>query len=238
MKAAGYVRLSQDDTTNKSDSPVHQEKIIRDYAKQNGDEIIKIYSDINRTGSNTERPGFKKMIKDSVQGYFKTIYIKDCSRLSRSIVDFETTIKWLQKYEINVISCDGIQDSKARQVVTLGNQWFAEECKKKTQQIHELKLKEQVPLNRPPYGYKMSKRLKMFVIDPEKAEDVKKMFEMKAYGSKNQEIAEEFRLSLPAVANILKNKTYLGYNKYKREWIKGKHEAIIDDSTYCKINCH
>jgi len=233
MKAVAYIRLSQDDSTNPSNSPLNQEKIIKDYAERQGDVIIKVYSDINRSGGDIERPAFKEMLLDAKDKTFEVIFVKDWSRLTRDIADLRNIREMIEEIlKIKIVSCDGVEDDKAVDVTTLANDWFLKECRKKTAQIHDLKLKEQVPLNRPPYGFRMSQKLKKFVIDSEKVEDVKKIFERKAEGAKNIELKEEFGLSLPTIANILKNKTYLGYNKYKGEWIKGKHDPIISEELF------
>jgi len=236
MKAIGYIRLSNEDTKNPSNSPLNQEKIIRSLAEKNNDIIIKIYSDINRSGGDMDRPSFKEMIRDAKQNQFEVVYIKDWGRLTRDIADLRNIKEMIERdLKIKIVSGDGVTDDRTIDVVTLGNDWYLKECKRKTEQIHELKLKEQVPLNRPPIGYAMSQRLKHFIVDEERVDDVKKVFELKAEGLRNIDILQETGFSLPTIANILQNKTYLGFNKYKGVWMNGKHKPIISEELFNKV---
>ncbi len=236
MRAVGYTRLSEDDTNNPSNSPLNQEKIIRSLAEKNKDELIKFYSDVNRSGGDIDRPAFQEMLNDARAKRFEVVYVKDWSRLTRNIADLRNIKELIEdQLKIKIISCDGISENMVIDITTLSSDWYLKECKRKTEQIHELKLKEQVPLNRPPIGYRMSQKLKQFVIDEEKAQEVKKVFELKSEGLRNMEILQETTFSLPTIANILKNKTYLGFNKYKGEWILGKHKPIISEELFNRV---
>jgi site-specific DNA recombinase len=228
MEAVAYVRLSKDDGSNPSLSPENQKKIIESFAKQKGDKVIGIFEDINRTGSNLDRPGFQKMLEEAKEGIVKKIYIKDWSRLTRDIADLRNVRKQIEKdLNIEIKSCDGVSDDKAIDINTLSNDWFIKECKRKQEEIHALKLSEQIPCSRPPYGYRMSKKLKKFVVHDEEAEDVKKIYGLREDGLSISKIAKEMNMNISKVFGILNNRTYLGEMKYAGEWMKGRHEAIL-----------
>ncbi len=72
----------------------------------------------------------------------------------------------------------------------------------------------------------------MFIPDGDKAVSVKEIFEQRDGGSTITEIANDFQMNLTTVYNILQNKTYLGFNCYRGEWSKGKHEPLIDQGTF------
>ena len=235
QSAVAYIRLSSDDSSNPSLSPQNQQDIIRNHAEAKGLNIIQIYEDINKTGSNIFRKGLEQLMKDAREGKFNTVFIKDWSRLSRNIIDQETIIKELNNLKIEIISCDGIEDKKARQVTGLTNEWFIDECKKKQQQVHKLKLEAKIPCSRAPYGYSMSKKLKKFIVNQEEAQDVKKIFELRSEGKSISEIAREFKMSPSKVFGILRNKTYLGFIKYKSELIQA-HEPIITEEMFSRGN--
>jgi len=235
-KAVCYVRLSQDDPKNPSLSPINQEKICKNYAKEKGDEITLVYKDINRTGGNLNRNGIKQLIGDAKNDLFKRVYVKNWDRLSRDIIDMETTIRGLNNLGILVISCAGDNDPKARQVMTMAAQWELERMRDKTKQLHALKRIEGIPTNSPPLGYKMSKTDKRYVIDEEKALIVKRIFEMRKEGDSITTIAKELKMNAPTIYRMLQNRTYLGYNKYKEEWIKGRHFSIISEELFNQVN--
>lgn len=62
-----YERLSKDDETfEESNSISTQKEMLEAYAKQNGFENIRHYTDDGFTGGNFERPAWKQMIADAV----------------------------------------------------------------------------------------------------------------------------------------------------------------------------
>ena len=62
-----YERLSKDDETfGESNSISTQKEMLEAYAKQNGFENIRHYTDDGFTGGNFERPAWKQMIADAV----------------------------------------------------------------------------------------------------------------------------------------------------------------------------
>ncbi|MBI2629934.1 recombinase family protein [Candidatus Pacearchaeota archaeon] len=235
QNAVAYIRLSSDDSSNPSLSPQNQQDIIKKNAEDRKLILIQTYEDINKTGSNIFRKGLEQLMKDAREGKFKTVFIKDWSRLSRNIIDQETIVKELSSIGIEVISCDGVTDKKIRQVTGLTNEWFIDECRKKQQQVHKLKLEAKIPCNRPPFGYTFSKKMKKFVINPEESEDVKRIFELRSEGKSINEISKQFSMSSSKVFGILKNKTYLGFIKYKSELIQA-HEPIISEKLFNKVN--
>lgn len=234
-RSVAYIRLSKDDSANPSLSPQNQLSIIKDHATKLSEEISQVYEDINRTGSNTLREELNKLLEDAKQNKFKKLFIKDWSRLARNIIIQETIINELSDLGIEIISCDGIIDKKARQVTGLTNEWFIDQCREKQQQVHKLKLSQQIPCSRPPHGYRMSKKLKKFVIHDEEAEDVRKIYDLRRQGISINKIAKEMGMNVSKVFGILNNKTYLGYNLYRGELIQGKHPPIISEELFEEV---
>ena len=232
-RAVVYVRLSADDSTNPSFSPMNQEKLCKEYANRLGDPISAVYKDINRSGANIERPGFLRLINDAKKGMISKVFIKDWSRLTRNISDLRMIRKLLEKdLGVEIVSTDGLTDDKSVDISTLSSDWVVQESRKKQEQIHDLKKQDQIPCSRPPFGYKMSKKYKMFIPDGDKAVSIKEIFEQRDGGSTITEIAMDFKMNITTIYNILQNKTYLGFNCYKGEWSKGRHEPLIDEETF------
>ena len=62
-KVGAYLRISQNDSTNESNSISNQRKLIRKYIKDKKDFInIKFYIDDGYTGTNFDRPSFRKLL--------------------------------------------------------------------------------------------------------------------------------------------------------------------------------
>ena len=64
-KVAIYIRLSKEDASlGESESISNQKALLLNYVNEAGHELVDIYIDDGCTGTNFERPAFRKMIKD------------------------------------------------------------------------------------------------------------------------------------------------------------------------------
>ncbi len=81
-----YCRLSRDDHngTLESMSIANQRQVLIDYVKEKGWRLKECYIDDGFTGTNFERPDFKRMIRDAQAGRIDCIITKDLSRLGRN----------------------------------------------------------------------------------------------------------------------------------------------------------
>lgn len=68
-----------------------------------GEECV-IYEDNGYSGKDTNRPAFKKLIRDIKSGKICTVIVYKLDRISRSVLDFEQTRQLLEKYNVNFIS--------------------------------------------------------------------------------------------------------------------------------------
>ena len=90
---AMYLRLSRDDndvgrTKTESDSIGNQRALIRSYISENPDmELYDIYADDGYSGSNFDRPEFKRMIGDIEAGAVNCVIVKDLSRFGRDYIE-------------------------------------------------------------------------------------------------------------------------------------------------------
>ena len=82
--AALYCRLSKDDILNGDSMSIrNQKELLGNYAAQNGFPVTEYYVDDGYSGTNFERPSFKRMISDIEDGRIGTVIVKDLSRLGR-----------------------------------------------------------------------------------------------------------------------------------------------------------
>ena len=64
FKVGLYIRLSRDDGNVESDSIVSQRSLLNQYVKENNYLVVDEYVDDGFSGTNFDRPAFKRMIKD------------------------------------------------------------------------------------------------------------------------------------------------------------------------------
>ncbi|MBR0341416.1 MAG: recombinase family protein [Oscillospiraceae bacterium] len=82
-----YCRLSRDDgLEGESNSIGNQRKLLAMRANELGLKNIEYYVDDGYTGTNFNRPDFKRMEKDIKEGRVGAVLVKDLSRLGRNYV--------------------------------------------------------------------------------------------------------------------------------------------------------
>ncbi len=105
-KIAIYSRKSK--FTGKGESIENQIEMCRQYIQVHFENIrdddILVYEDEGFSGGNTERPQFKKMMKDAKDHQFSAIVCYRLDRISRNIGDFAKLIEELNAMQISFVS--------------------------------------------------------------------------------------------------------------------------------------
>lgn len=198
MYIAGlYMRLSRDDGNSESSSITTQRKILQAYAKENGFIVYEEYIDDGFSGTNFDRPGFKKMIQDIEDKKINLVITKDLSRLGR---DYITAGQYTEIYfpskGVRYIAINDGYDSNSpyndiapfKNVI---NEMYARDISKKIRSSFLARMKDGYYIgNFAPYGYKKdSKNKNRLVIDEETAPIVKEIFDMALVGKRPTDIA-------------------------------------------------
>lgn len=197
--AALYLRLSKDDEgTDESSSIKNQRKMLVSYAKEKGYIVYDEYVDDGWSGTNFERPDFKRMICDIEAKKVNLVITKDLSRLGREyIMTGQYTEIYFPSKGVRYIAIDDGYDSESpytdiapfKNVV---NEMYARDISKKIRSAFTSKMKEGEYIgNFAPYGYKKDPKNKNhLLIDEEVAPIVKEIFEMAANGITPLSIAD------------------------------------------------
>lgn len=83
-----YARLSVDGNDRKNESIETQIEIAKAYSRQRNDMmIVDCYTDVGKTGTNFERDGFERMMRDVRRGKIDCIIVKDLSRFGRNHIE-------------------------------------------------------------------------------------------------------------------------------------------------------
>ena len=250
MKAAIYVRVSTPGQAQEGESIAMQKERLSAYAKAQGWQIYKVYEDAGYSGGTTDRPAFQKLIEDVKDKKFDVLLVYKIDRLSRSILDFHTTMKLLQDNGISFVSLTQSFDTSTSMgrlmlaiLVDFAN--FEREINiDRAKDSYLNRLNHGYHSGKTPFGYKRVNGNNL-VIDEEQAEVVRQIFHMALTGYTSREIADKFHLGVSKIKNILGNPIYAGYvcdrGKYGRKipppdkWIKGQHEPIIPLETFLNV---
>ena len=184
-----YMRLSRDDGDDReSESIENQRDIITNFMSGHKElQLYKEYSDDGYTGTNFNRPDFKRMISDMEDGKIDCIITKDLSRFGRDHIETGYYLeRLLPMKNIRYIAIgDGVDTLKAEglQFLTFKlsfNDYYAQDISNKVKSVKRRKIeKGEYQGTIAPYGYKKdTKEKNHLVIDEEAAKVVYSIFDM------------------------------------------------------------
>ena len=87
-----YIRLSQEDKDkdkkyeSDSESVINQRELLTNYVIQNGLNLVEEYVDDGYSGTDFDRPGFKRLLEDINKKKINCVVVKDLSRFGRDHV--------------------------------------------------------------------------------------------------------------------------------------------------------
>ncbi len=230
-KAGLYTRLSVDDgyVDRESNSITSQKQMLTQFAEYHGIEIVETYVDDGWSGTNYERPDFKRMIADIESGKINTVITKDLSRLGRDYLQtgYYTDVYFPSKKVRYIAISDGIDTSTGYNEMApfknLFNDFYARDISKKIRSTMKTKARAGIYHSTvPPFGYRKSPEdSHMLLRDGETAPYVIKMFELSASGRGPAAIANYLRakkVPIPAYWHHVRGeRTWQGY--------KGENDA-------------
>lgn len=81
-----------------------QERIVRDYCKWLGYEVIDTYIDDNYYNYDDTRPAYNRLLNDLAENKFDVIVTKSLFTLNASTLKLRNILKLLKKYNCNLIA--------------------------------------------------------------------------------------------------------------------------------------
>lgn len=250
-KVAIYIRVSSLDQAREGYSLAAQERTLRNYCSDKGYSVYELYADEGISGKDmVHRPSVQKLMQDAEERKFDIILFWALSRFTRSVSDLYQTVYKLNQLNIDLVSYTEAFDTSTpfgRAIVGILGV-FAQLERELTSERVSFALDEKFKQDRyiPSHlkGY-VAKNNKLQVIKKE-ADCVKLCFDTYLETHSLSETArilnragykgkrgKEF--SANSVKVILKNKTYTGYIKFKKEEKSGSHESIISYDTFKKV---
>lgn len=242
-----YRRRSFDEKgEEESNSVVNQKKIINDYLLDKNDIIIyKDYVDDGYTGTDFNRPGYKKMLDDIKKRKINGVIVKDLSRLGRNYIEVGNFIdEIIPEYKLRFISVNdsvdsyknpNVMDSLEIPFKNLMNESYSKDSSKKMRSaLKATKNSGNFVGKTAPFGYlKDPEDNHKLIIDKEAAEVVKRIFDLALKGKSKQEIIEELNdnnILTPSV--YLKNKYDIKVGKISNRWNTKMLDNILQNETY------
>lgn len=249
LRVAKYIRLSREDGDDReSESVENQRDIIDNYILEH-EELIEAgeYVDDGYTGTNFNRPGFQKMLKDIEEEKIDCIITKDLSRFGRDHID---TGYYLERFlpanniryiaigdNVDTIKPDGLQFLTFKLSF---NDYYAQDISNKIKSVKQRKIeKGEYQAGIPPYGYKKSAKIKNHLIPDEYSSlIVKEIFDMYVNkGRSTIKIADELnKREIQPPAIYLKIPTYMKKHSSnpngKYVWLRSQIGKILRNEVY------
>lgn len=212
-----YCRLSRDDDLQgDSYSIVNQKSMLMQYAQSHHFPNPQFYIDDGFTGTNFERPDFKRMISDVEDGIVKTVIVKDMSRFGREYLQtgMYTEIFFPEKFVRFIAVNDGVDSSKGDNEFTpfrnIINEWYAKDTSKKIKAVFKAKGMSGISLCPvPPYGYRKKDNKSRWLIDPAAADVIRRIFSEFINGKTISQIAEGLREDMVLIPSAYKQQNGL-----------------------------
>ena len=244
-----YIRLSvQDGDKVESNSIVNQKELLDMFLKNQKElTFYNYYIDDGFSGTNFERPAFKKMMEDVELGLVNTIIVKDISRLGRNFIEMGNLVQniFLVKNIRFISVCDNL-DSFANPksieniffpLKNLLNEMYCKDISNKITKAFNIMKKEGKFIGSyPPFGYLKEKENKHhLIIDNASATVVKMIFDLCESGIGNTLIAKELNerciLTPSEYRCKILNMKSTG-RKVSKQWTPSIVGKILDNRVY------
>lgn len=246
--AAIYCRLSQDDgSVGESGSIQTQKTLLTQYCTDHHITIGGYYCDDGWSGTNFDRPDFKRMLDDIEAGAINMVIVKDLSRFGREYAQMglyiehyfeEKGVRFISVAE-NIDSINGI-DNLVLPFTNVINSFYARQASSKTKAAHRARAKSGMYLgSRPPFGYlKDPADRHHLLVDPPAADVVRDIFQMFADGVgyvRMTKILRERSVLNPQAYFNQNNPDYYKNSDYWRkpfDWHATSIRAILNNNVY------
>jgi len=250
-----YMRLSRDDETYGDSVSIETQRIIlQKYAEENGFTNTFEYVDDGYSGTNFERPGFKRMMDDIDAGKINCIIVKDLSRFGREHImmgmyfEFtfpEKNIRFISVTE-NEDSAKGLSDFVPIKVLFC--EWYAKDTSRKVKTaLHAKFAAGQKVCVYAPLGYRKHPDQKnKLIVDDETSWIIEKIFDLASHGAGAAKIAKTL------IADRIPTAGWLNYTRYgtfaniyadapeekSYAWTIAQVKCILKDETYIGNSVH
>ena len=222
-----YERLSRDDfgkdddQQRESNSISNQKAMLEEFAAQQGFTNIVHFTDDGISGTCFDRPGFLAMMKEVEAGNVEYLCIKDMSRMGRDYLKVGQIMEILRQRGVRLIAInDGVDSARGDDDFTpfrnIMNEYYARDTSRKIRSTFQSKGKSGKHLTGTViYGYLWNEARDQWLVDPEAAEVVKRIFSMTIDGYGPYQIASKLKSEKVLIPSAYLAQHGEGVNKNK-----------------------
>ena len=222
-----YERLSRDDfgkdddQQRESNSISNQKAMLEEFAARQGFTNIVHFTDDGISGTCFDRPGFLAMMKEVEAGNVEYLCIKDMSRMGRDYLKVGQIMEILRQRGVRLIAInDGVDSARGDDDFTpfrnIMNEYYARDTSRKIRSTFQSKGKSGKHLTGTViYGYLWNEARDQWLVDPEAADVVKRIFAMTIDGYGPYQIASKLKSEKVLILSAYLAQHGEGVNKNK-----------------------
>ena len=255
-KLAMYLRLSLEDRRFDSDGNLiqdesnsigNQRKQILEYIHHDSElskyEVME-FSDDGYSGTNMERPGMQKLLKEVKANNIRCIVVKDMSRFSRDYIEMGTYMNQIFPFMgIRFIALNDHYDSREHHgstieidtvFQTLLYDLYSKDVSVKVKTSFENKCANgEYIFGQAPFGYEKSREIKnTVVVNEREAEIVRHIFSLAMQGKSSTQIAKLlYKENIPTIKQLRKQGTEVQYGRL-HTWSEQAVRRILNNRFY------
>lgn len=248
FNTALYIRLSREDgDKEESDSIGNQRRMLMEYVgKQEKMKLHDIYVDDGYSGTNFNRPAFKRLMEDIEAGIVDCVVVKDLSRFGRDYID---TGRYLERYfpdhDIRFIAVTDQIDSFRHSydmllpIKNVFNEQYARDISQKVQSSFKAKQGAGEFVGAfTSYGYKRSPQDRhKLIIDEYAADIVRRVFKMYIAGYGKVKIARILNgeeIPCPSEYKKRNGENYINCNRLEKTsyWTYSTINVMLKNQMY------
>ena len=238
-----------------------QVRICKKYAENKGFDVVNLYTDKAKTGTNDARPAFQKMIADAKTGVFRYIIVYMFDRFARNRRDSIMYKEMLKdKYGVKVISAlEPIAEDEGGEFYEMFLEWNAEKYSKRLSKRVRDGLDTSIEngtfcggfiiygykLELDPVPGKQGKFTKRIVVNEEEAKVMRYVFEQYDKGVSKKQIAADLNaqgirvkgklITHKTFDTYIKNTKYIGEFYFDNRLCTNMYPAIIDKEIFERV---
>lgn len=246
--AAIYARLSVDKDERKNESIETQVEIAKEFIKRQRDIVLyDSYTDLGKTGTNFEREGFERMMRDVRMRKVDCIIVKDLSRFGRNHIETGNYIEKIFPFmgvrfiavtdNFDSMNISGQSETLSINLKNLVNEMYAKDISIKSKASKKLKWEQgSFTGSIPPYGYRAEwvEGKKCLFIEEDTSKIVKKIYDLFLSGKNMKEIATwlyEEEIQSPGEYHKT-GQVYCKDKEQLKQWQRGTVKWILTNPVY------
>lgn len=252
-----FARVSSREQEREGFSLEVQEESLRKHAAKAGGQVVKLFRVAETASKTAERTTFKELLEYTKKNATKLhgVLFYKIDRAARNLFDYVELERLESDYGVPFISVSQPMESNPagrmmRRTLASMAAFYTDQQSIDVREGHERRVRDGWFVSRGPYGYR-NIRVEgrgTIEIDPQPADNVRRLFALFATGShtidslcealeREGRVFRDKRPKFPraSVHNILLDRAYLGEIEYQGQWHPGRHEPLVDRATWDRV---